>query len=61
MSANPPVDPRTYLRVVGLGAAIGIPAGLLAAGFLALVHELEKLLWPTSPTSSGTRARPHTW
>lgn len=41
MSANPPVDPRTYLRVVGLGAAIRIPAGLLAAGFLALVHRVR--------------------
>jgi H+/Cl- antiporter ClcA len=58
MSANPPVDPRTYLRVVGLGAAIGIPAGLLAAGFLALVHQLEKLLWTDLPDELGYSSPP---
>src|SRR4051794_37304016 len=31
----------TYLRLVGLGALIGIPAALLAAVFLALVHDCE--------------------
>jgi hypothetical protein len=39
-----------YLRLVLLGGLIGIPAALLAAGFLALVHELEDLLWPSSPS-----------
>ena len=35
---------RAYLRLVGLGALIGIPAALLAALFLALVNELEQAL-----------------
>ena len=33
-----------YLRLVLLGAVIGIPAALVAAGFLALVHVLEDWL-----------------
>jgi H+/Cl- antiporter ClcA len=37
---------KGYLRLVLLGAAVGIPAALLAAVFLALVHELEDWLWP---------------
>jgi chloride channel protein, CIC family len=32
-----------------LGGAVGIPAGLVAALFLALVHGLEDWLWPDSP------------
>jgi len=42
---------RAYLRLVLLGALVGIPAGLIAALFLALVHELESWLWddPTPP------------
>jgi H+/Cl- antiporter ClcA len=36
---------RAYLRLVLLGAAIGIPAALVAAVFLGLVHELEHWLW----------------
>ncbi len=37
---------KGYLRLVLLGAAIGIPAALVAALFLAVVHELEDWLWP---------------
>jgi H+/Cl- antiporter ClcA len=37
---------KGYLRLVLLGAAIGIPAALVAAVFLAIVHELEDWLWP---------------
>jgi H+/Cl- antiporter ClcA len=44
---------RQYLRLVLLGALIGIPAALLAAGFLALVHELEHLLWEDLPDALG--------
>jgi H+/Cl- antiporter ClcA len=58
MSAPPPVDPRSYLRVVGLGALIGIPAGLLAAGFLALVHQLENVLWTDLPNELGYSSPP---
>jgi H+/Cl- antiporter ClcA len=34
-----------YGRLVLLGAGIGIPASLLAAGFLFLIHELQHFLW----------------
>jgi H+/Cl- antiporter ClcA len=47
-----------YLRLVALGAAIGIPAALLAAGFLALVHELEHWLWTDLPRDIGTAGPP---
>ena len=36
---------RAYLRLVLLGALVGIPAGLVGAVFLGLVHELENWLW----------------
>ena len=38
-----------YLRLVLLAAALGIPAALVGAGFLALVHWLEDALWPATP------------
>jgi H+/Cl- antiporter ClcA len=34
-----------YLRLVALGALIGVPAALVAALFLAAVHGLEDWLW----------------
>jgi H+/Cl- antiporter ClcA len=37
------------LRLVGLGALVGVPAALVAAGFLALVRELEHWLWHDLP------------
>jgi H+/Cl- antiporter ClcA len=46
--ADPPSG-RAYLRLVLLGALVGIPAGLVGALFLALVHELEDWLWPADP------------
>jgi H+/Cl- antiporter ClcA len=49
---------RTYLRLILLGAAIGIPAALLAAGFLALVHELEDVLWHDLPDALGRSSPP---
>jgi H+/Cl- antiporter ClcA len=36
---------RAYLKLLALGLVIGIPAALLAAGFLALVHTVEDWLW----------------
>src|SRR6478735_9247761 len=46
---TPALSGGAYLRLVALGAAIGIPAALVAALFLALVHELEDRLWSSSP------------
>ena len=36
---------RAYLRLVVLGALVGVPAALVAALFLAAVHGLEDWLW----------------
>jgi hypothetical protein len=58
---------RAYLRLVALGALIGIPAALVAAGFLALVHELEDVLWHDlsrrrrGTSSSGCPWSARTW
>jgi H+/Cl- antiporter ClcA len=41
-----------YLRLVAIAAALGIPAALVGAGFLALVHELEEWLWGESPSAA---------
>jgi H+/Cl- antiporter ClcA len=38
-----------YLRLVLLGAVIGIPAALVASVFLAFVHDLEHWLWHDLP------------
>jgi chloride channel protein, CIC family len=46
---RPRIVDGAYLRLVLLAAALGIPAALMGAGFLALVHELEDLLWPDDP------------
>jgi H+/Cl- antiporter ClcA len=42
------VNGSAYLRLVALGALIGIPAALVAALFLAFVHVLEDWLWTDS-------------
>jgi chloride channel protein, CIC family len=49
---------RAYLNVVLLGAAIGIPAALVAALFLALVHDLEHWLWHDLPDALGHSSAP---
>jgi hypothetical protein len=61
----PPVDTpqerltaAAYLRLVLLGAVIGIPAALVTAGFLALVHLLENWLWEDLPEALGYAAPP---
>ena len=45
MEAGSQPSGRAYLRLVLLGALVGIPAGLIAALFLAGVHGLEDWLW----------------
>jgi len=47
-----------YLRLILLGAAIGVPAALLAAAFLALVHEIEDWLWEDLPAALGLSGPP---
>jgi len=47
-----------YLRLVFLGAALGIPAALLAAVFLAFVHDCEHWLWTDLPSSLGSATPP---
>ncbi len=49
---------RAYLRLVLFGAAIGIPAALAAALFLALVHDLEHWLWHDLPDALGYSSPP---
>jgi H+/Cl- antiporter ClcA len=48
------MDGRLYLRLIGLGALIGIPAAFCAAAFLALVHESQHWLWHDLPDALGT-------
>ena len=49
----PQMAGRAYLRLVLFGAVIGIPAALVAAGFLGFVHELEGWLWKVLPGEPG--------
>jgi chloride channel protein, CIC family len=60
-AAAPPGQPLgggAYLRLIGLGAAIGIPAALVAALFQAFVHELEGWLWDDLPDALGYSSPP---
>jgi H+/Cl- antiporter ClcA len=61
--SNPPppsaqLTGAAYLRLILLGAGIGVPAALLAAVFLALVHEIEHWLWDELPASLGATSPP---
>jgi H+/Cl- antiporter ClcA len=53
-TAQAPPSGKEYLRLVGLGAAVGIPAALVGAGFLAFVHYAEDWLWKVLPGEPGT-------
>ncbi len=52
------VGPNRALRLIGLGALIGIPAALLAGVFLAVVHWLEDWLWDPNPAWYAILALP---
>lgn len=54
----PALSGGAYLRLVGLGALIGIPAALVAVGFLALVHQIEEWLWTDLPDALGRSTPP---
>jgi H+/Cl- antiporter ClcA len=61
--AAPPADQPTmsaaaYLRLVAVGALIGMPAAALAAVFLAFVHDLEHWLWDDLPDAIGVASPP---
>lgn len=47
-----------YLRLLLLGGVIGLPAAVVAAGFLAAVHEMEHLFWDTIPDELGYGSPP---
>ena len=55
---QPSISGPQYLKLIGLGALIGIPAALLAAVFLALIHEVENWLWHDLPDALGYDAPP---
>ena len=55
---QPTISGPQYLRLIGLGALIGIPAALLAAVFLALIHLVEDWLWHDLPDALGQSAPP---
>lgn len=55
---SPPISGGAYLRLILLGAAIGIPAALLAVAFLAAVHELEHVLWHDLPDALDRSSPP---
>jgi H+/Cl- antiporter ClcA len=54
----PQLEGRAYLRLVLLGGLIGIPAALVAALFLALVHDLQHWLWTDLPDRLGHSSPP---
>jgi H+/Cl- antiporter ClcA len=53
-----PLSGPAYLRLILLGAAIGIPAALVGAVFLAAVHTIEDWLWEDLPDLLGASAPP---
>jgi H+/Cl- antiporter ClcA len=53
-----PLAGAAYLRLVLIGALIGVPAALVAAGFLAAVHEIEDVLWHDLPDQLGYSSVP---
>jgi H+/Cl- antiporter ClcA len=55
---TPDLSGAAYLRLVAFGALIGIPAALVAAVFLAFVHDLEHWLWVDLPSSLGESSPP---
>lgn len=57
-TSGPALSAWGYLRLILLGALIGIPAALLAAGFLGLVHYIEHWLWDDLPDALGYSSPP---
>ena len=57
-SPAPQPTATAYLRLILLGAAIGIPAALVAVLFLGLVHYVQGWLWDDLPDALGYDAPP---
>jgi H+/Cl- antiporter ClcA len=57
-ASSPPVSGGRALRLVALGALVGVPAALVAAAFVAAVHELEELLWHDLPEQLDAETPP---
>jgi H+/Cl- antiporter ClcA len=55
---GPQLGGPAYLRLIGLGAAIGVPAALVAVAFLGVVHVLENWLWHSLPDAMGLTTAP---
>lgn len=53
-----PMPVSALVRLTALGALVGIPAGLLAFAFVAIVHWLEHLLWHELPAALGADGPP---
>ena len=53
-----PDQARRYLVLIGIGAAIGIPAAVVAKLFLAVVHWAETWLWTDLPDALGESSPP---
>ncbi len=49
---------RDLARLTLLGALVGLPAGLIAFAFVAVVHLLQTLLWDRLPDALGLAAPP---
>src|SRR3954453_4255309 len=58
MADQPQITAGAYMRLVALGAVVGIPAALAAALFLALVHDIEHWLWDDLPDALGHSGPP---
>ena len=56
--AQPELGAWGYLRLVLLGAVIGVPAALVAVVFLVFVHDLEHWLWHDLPDALGESSAP---
>ncbi|MFF3544078.1 chloride channel protein [Streptomyces platensis] len=55
------VRTRGYLRLLLVAGAIGFPVCAVAFGFLALVHELEPLIYQDLPRALGFAGTPLWW
>jgi chloride channel protein, CIC family len=53
-----PLAGAAYLRLILIGAVIGVPAAFVAAGFLVVVHQLENVLWDDLPDGLGYSSPP---